>query len=176
MSTTASPYGPVQMLVLGFDGTEFDNSVAPELKRLKEAGTIRLLDVLFVRKPEGGEIEVVQKSDLNHDEAVDFGAMAGALIGLGTGDEEQMLSSAVAGAEALEDGHLFGDEEVWYVADAIPDGSSAVIALIEHVWAIPLRDKLVAAGGSVLADAWIHPADLIAIGAAASQSAAPAGA
>jgi hypothetical protein len=82
-----------------------------------------------------------------------------------------MLAAAVAGADALEDGHLFGDEEVWYVGDAIPEGSSAAIALIEHVWAIPLRDKLVDAGGSVLADAWIHPADLVAIGAAASQSA-----
>lgn len=171
MSTAASPYGPVQMLVLGFDRTEFNGEVMPELERLKEAGTIRLLDVLFVRKHEGGELEVVQKSDLSHDEAVDFGAMVGALIGVGSGDEEQTLAAAVAGAEALEDGHLFGEDEVWYVGDAIPEGASAAIALIEHTWAIPLRDKLVDAGGSVLADAWIHPADLIAIGAVASQSA-----
>jgi len=173
--STATTYGPVQMLVLEFDRTQFDDQVAPELERLKEAGTIRLLDVLFVRKPEGGELEVVQKSDLTHDEAVDFGAMVGALVGLGTGDDEQMIAAAVAGADALEDGHLFGDREVWYVADAIPEGSSAVIALIEHTWAIPLRDKLVDAGGSVLADAWIHPADLVAIGVAASGSTAMGG-
>ena len=169
--STATAYGPVQMLVLGFDRTQFDGDVAPELERLRDEGTIRLLDVLFVRKPEGGELEVVQKSDLAHDEAVDFGAMVGALVGIGSGDEEQMLAAAVAGAELLEDGHLFGDEEVWYVGDAIPEGTSAAIALIEHVWAIPLRDKLLNAGGSVLADAWIHPADLVAIGAAASQGA-----
>lgn len=169
--STASPYGPVQMLVLGFDRTEFADEVAPELERLRDAGTIRMLDVLFVRKPKGGELEVVQKSDLSHDEAVDFGAMVGALVGLGSGDEEQMMAAAVAGADALEDGHLFGDEEVWYVGDAIPEGSSAAIALIEHVWAIPLRDKLLDAGGSVLADAWIHPADLVAIGAVAAQGA-----
>jgi uncharacterized membrane protein len=169
--STASPYGPVQMLVLGFDRTEFADEVAPELARLRDAGTIRLLDVLFVRKPKGGELEVVQKSDLSHDEAVDFGAMVGALVGVGSGDEEQMMAAAVAGADALEDGHLFGDEEVWYVGDAIPEGKSAAIALIEHVWAIPLRDKLLDAGGSVLADAWIHPVDLVAIGAAATQGA-----
>jgi hypothetical protein len=97
--------------------------------------------------------------------------MVGALVGLGSGDEEQMLAAAVAGADLLEDGHLFGDEEVWYVGDAIPEGTSAAIALIEHVWAIPLRDKLLNAGGSVLADAWIHPADLVAVGAAASRGA-----
>jgi uncharacterized membrane protein len=169
--STASPYGPVQMLVLGFDRTEFADEVAPELERLRDAGTIRLLDVLFVRKPKGGELEVVQKSDLSHDEAVDFGAMVGALVGVGSGDEEQMMAAAVAGADALEDGHLFGDEEVWYVGDAIPEGTSAAIALIEHVWAIPLRDKLLDAGGTLLADAWIHPVDLVAIGAAAAQGA-----
>jgi uncharacterized membrane protein len=172
MSTPTTNLGPVQMLVLSFDRANFDGTIAPELERLKEAGIIRLVDLLFVRKPEGGELEVVQTSDLSHDEAVDFGAMVGALVGLGSGDEDEMLAAAVVGADALEDGHLFGDQEVWYVADAIPEGTSAAIALIEHVWAIPLRDKLVEAGGSVLADEWIHPADLIAIGAAASERAA----
>jgi len=163
-------YGPVQMLVLGFDRTQFDDTVTSELQRLREAGTIRLLDVLFVKKAEDGELEVVQRSDLSHDEALDFGAMVGALVGLGTGDDEQMLTAAVAGAEALDDGHIFGDHEVWFVGDAIPEGTSAVIALIEHLWAIPLRDKLVDAGGSMLVDAWIHPADLVAIGAAATPA------
>jgi hypothetical protein len=40
--------------------------------------------------------------------------------------------------------------------------------LIEHRWAIPLRDKILANDGIVLADEWIHPADLIAVGAAAA--------
>ena len=77
--------------------------------------------------------------------------------------------AAVAGAEELEDGHFFGDTEVWYLADAIPEGGSAAIALIEHLWAIPLRDKLVAAGGETLADEWIHPEDLLAVGALAAE-------
>jgi len=173
MSAPSMPFGPVQMLVLEFDRTQFNGEVMPELERLKEAGTIRLLDLLFVRKSEGGEVEVVQKSDLSQDEAMDFGALVGALVGMGTGDEDQAFASAVAGAGELEDGHLFGDAEVWYLSDAIPEGSSAAIALIEHRWAIPLRDKIIAAGGRALADEWIHPADLVAIGAAREDAAAP---
>jgi uncharacterized membrane protein len=172
MSASESTFGPVQMLVLEFDRTKFDGEVMPELERLKEAGIIRLLDLLFVRKPEGGEVEVVQRSDLSQDEAMDFGALIGALVGIGTGDDEETLSAAAAGAAEMEDGHLFGDDEVWYLADAIPEGSSAAIALIEHRWAIPLRDKIINAGGTALADEWIHPADLIAIGAAASDAVA----
>ena len=73
-----------------------------------------------------------------------------------------------AGAAELEDGHVFDDAEAWYLADAIPEGSSAAIVLIEHGGRSRCRDKIADAGGIALADEWIHPADLIAIGAAAS--------
>lgn len=166
--STLEKVGPVQVLVVEFDRTRFDGEILPELERLNEEGTIRVIDLLFVAKREGGELEVVQKSDLTIDEATELGALAGALIGLGSGDEDQALSRAEAGAELGEDGHLLGGEDVWYLADAIPEGSSAAVLLIEHRWAIPLRDKLVEAGGVALADEWLHPADLVAIGAVAS--------
>jgi hypothetical protein len=65
---------------------------------------------------------------------------------------------------------VIGDDDVWYLADAIPDGSSAAVALIEHRWAIPLRDKIIATDGVVLADQWVHPIDLMAVGAALADS------
>jgi uncharacterized membrane protein len=164
-------FGPIQMLVLEFDRTQFDGTILPELKRLTEEGTIRIVDLLIVAKPEGGEIEVVQQSDLSLDQATEFGAIIGALVGIGMGSEEETIRAAEAGAEEMEDGHLFGDAEVWYLSDAIPEGSTAAIVLIEHRWAIPLRDKIVEAGGVALADEWVHPKDLIAIGAAVADAA-----
>jgi uncharacterized membrane protein len=163
--TPALPFGPVQLLVVGFDRTEFDGQIMPEFERLKELGTIRLIDLLFVRKQDG-QVETIQTSDLSTDEAEDFGALVGALIGAGMGEEETVEAGLELGAAAGADGHVI-DEDVWYLADAIPEGTSAGVALIEHTWAIPLRDKLQAAGGALLADAWIHPADLVAVGAAA---------
>jgi uncharacterized membrane protein len=168
--TDAMPYGPIQMLVLEFDRTRFEGEIMPELHRLKDDGTVRLIDLLFVTKREDGEIEVIQTSDLTTDEAIDFGATIGALVGLGTDSEEEAASALVAGAVAGEDGHILDETEVWYLADAIPAGSSAAVVLIEHLWAIPLRDKIVDAGGVALADEWIHPADLIAVGAAAATA------
>jgi len=157
-SETSLPFGPVQMLVLEFDRTRFDGEIMPELERLNESGVIR-----FVTKRDG-EVESHRASDLSQEEAEDFGAVVGALVGVGAGKD--LEASADAGAEAGADGHVIGEDEVWYLADAIPDGSSAAIALIEHRWAIPLRDKLMAADGVVLADEWVHPADLMALGAA----------
>ena len=69
----------------------------------------------------------------------------------------------------MADGHLIPDEDAWYVADAIPNGTAAAIILIEHMWAIPLRNSIVEAGGIALADEWIHPKDLIAVGVAAAE-------
>jgi uncharacterized membrane protein len=169
-STSNLTFGPVQMLVVGFTNTEFTGEIMEELKRLKEADIVRLVDMIVVRKQDG-QVETIQVSDLSVEEAEDFGALVGALIGAGMGEEEGVEAGLIAGAEAGSDGHVIDESEVWYLADAVPEGTTAAVALLEHRWAIPLREKIVAKDGIVLADAWIHPADLVAIGAIAAESA-----
>jgi uncharacterized membrane protein len=164
--------GPVQMLVVGFEGPEFKGEILEELTRLKNEDIIRLIDLVVVKKDDEGNIETLHTSDLSDDEAMEFGAIAGALIGLGAEGEEGAEAGALAGAEAMEDGQVFDDDQVWYAADEIPNGTAAGIALIEHRWAIPLRDAIVRAGGVPLVDEWIHPTDLIAVGVAAEEVAA----
>ena len=163
--------GPVQMLIVGFEGDKFDGSIMEELERLKEHDIVRLIDLLFVKKNEDGEIEVVQRSDLSSDEAEQFGAIVGALVGFGADGDDGASYGALAGAAELQDGHVFDDDAVWYLGDAIPDGTAAAVALLEHRWAIPLRDKIAKAGGLTLSDAWVHVADLVAVGALASAKA-----
>jgi uncharacterized membrane protein len=160
--------GPVQMLVLGFEEGNFTGEIMEEVRRLREHDVIRLVDLMFVTKDEDGSIDAALASDLSQDEAEEFGAIIGALVGFGMAGEEGAEAGAEAGIEALEDGHVFDEDEVWYVADTIPPGSSAAIALIEHRWAIPLREAIIRAGGVALADEWVHPQDLIAVGAAAA--------
>ena len=156
--------GPVQLLVLAFDRPNFTGEIVRELVRLRDNDMIRLIDSLVVQKGEDGELTAVQWSDLSIAEAEDMGAMAGALIGLGEGSEESVEAAARAGRDAGADGHLLDSPDVWDVADAIPNGSAAAIALIEHVWAAPLRDAVVRAGGAAVSDEWVHPLDLIEIG------------
>jgi hypothetical protein len=157
-------FGPLQMLVIGSDHARFTGEILPELRRLTDEGLVRLVDLLIVTK-RNEEIVSLQASDLPPDDAIAFGALVGALIGLGADGEEGAEAGAVAGAAALEDGHVFGEDETWYLADTIPEDGWAAVALLEHRWAIPLRDAIVSAGGIALADEWIHPADLVALGA-----------
>jgi uncharacterized membrane protein len=156
--------GPVQMLVVGFDNDNFTGEIRAELARLKENDIVRVIDLLAVRKNSDGEIEAIQQSDLDKEDAETFGAIVGALVGFGEAGEEGAERGAIAGAMELEDGHVFDDHAVWYLGDAIPEGTAAAVALIEHRWAIPLRDKIAKAGGITLADEWVHAADLMAVG------------
>jgi uncharacterized membrane protein len=162
-------FGPVQIMVVGFQGASFNGEILPELQRLKDHDIIRVVDMVVVAKDDDGEIEAVELSDLSDDERAEMGAIAGALVGVGMeGDEEGLEAGALAGAEAAEDGFL-GEDAMWSVADAIPAGSTAAVALIEHRWAIPLRDAIRRAGGVPLADTWVHPEDLIALGVAMGE-------
>jgi uncharacterized membrane protein len=160
--------GPVQLLIVGFAGGEFKGEIASVLADLRERDVIRLIDMGVVRKDEDGLITMIEHSDLSQDETIEFGATVGALIGLGAAGEEGAEAGAIAGAEAALDGGMIEDQ-VWYIADEIPEGTAAAIALIEHRWAIPLRSAIQNAGGFLVSDAWIHPSDLVAIGLLASE-------
>jgi uncharacterized membrane protein len=158
--------GPVQLLVVGFEGDHFTGKILEELRRLREHDVVRLVDLMVVRKDADGHVDSLQLSDLSDEEATEFGALVGALVGFGAAGEEGAEVGAVAGAADLEDGHVFHEDEAWYIADTIPDDTTAGIALLEHRWAIPLREAILEAGGTVLADAWVHPGDLVAVGLA----------
>jgi uncharacterized membrane protein len=155
--------GPVQLLVIGYDSDETHPALRAELARLRAEQGIRLIDLLHVRKHPDGQVERIEVSDLSDDESVELGATIGALVGFGAAGEEGAEEGAIAGALAAEEGRTLGDD-LWYVDEAIPPGTAATIALIEHRWAIGLRDALREAGGTLHADAWVHPTDLVAIG------------
>ena len=157
--------GPVQLLVIGFNHPNFHGEIIDELERLRESDTIRVIDALAVHKDAEGEVEVAHLSNLTLDEAVELGSMVGALIGLGIEGEEGLEAGAEAGAEAAADGvQVFSDEEAWDVLEDIPNDSAAALILIEHHWAVPLRDAIARAGGFRLSDGFISPLDLVEIG------------
>jgi uncharacterized membrane protein len=157
--------GPVQLLVLGFNHPNFHGEVIQELERLRESDTVRVIDALAIHKDAEGEIEVQHLSNLTKDEAIELGTKVGALIGLGIEGEEGMEAGADAGAEAAADGvDVFTDEQAWDVLADIPNDSAAALILIEHHWAVPLRDAIARAGGFRLSDGFISPLDLVEIG------------
>ena len=157
--------GPVQLIVLGFNHPNFHGEVIAELERLRASDTVRVIDALAVYKDQAGEIEIEHLSNLTQEEAIELGTKIGALIGLGIDGEEGVEAGAEAGAEMAAEGiNFFGDADEWDVLEDIPNDSAAALILLEHHWAVPLRDAIARAGGFRVSDGFISPLDLVGIG------------
>ena len=165
--------GPIQLIVLGFENPDFKGEGLEALQQLRESDTIRVIDALAVVKDADGEVLAVEWSNLTSEEEVEMGAKIGALIGLGVAGEEGFAAGAELGAEtAAERGvDVFDDEMTWDVIEGIPANSAAVLLLIEHHWAVPLRDSVARAGGFRIAEGFIGPVDLVRVGLLAAAEA-----
>lgn len=164
--------GPAQLLVLGFNHPDFQGEIHKELQLLRDNDLVRVIDVLAVQKDADGDVGILHGNQLSADEAAEFGAVVGALVGLGAAGQQGMQVGAELGAQAAQErGGVFSDEEAWDALAEIPEDSAAALILIEHRWAIPLRDAIARAGGFRLASEFISPLDLVAVGLLTAEEA-----
>jgi uncharacterized membrane protein len=164
--------GPVQLLVVGFNHPDFQGEIRKELERLRDNDLVRVIDALAVRKDADGEVATLHESQLSADEQQAFGALVGGLIGLGAAGEEGLEVGAERGAEAVaERGGVFDEDAAWDALAEIPPDSAGLLILLEHRWAIPLRDAGARAGGVRLASEFISPLDLVAVGLVSAEEA-----
>jgi hypothetical protein len=137
--------GPVQVLVVGFDQPTFSGEVLAEFARLRDAGIVRLVDLLVVSRTDDGALETVEVSE---GVASELGALAA-----------QVLAQP-EGADAESDVAEVDSASSWSLADAIPIGSTAAVALIEHLWALPLSAAIQQAGGTLFEETWLAQPDV----------------
>jgi hypothetical protein len=164
--------GPIQAFVIGFpDNDLLEGRVAEELGRLSDVGQIRIIDAVFVMR-EGGDVSVLSVSDLDDEQRAELRSAVGSLIGLGVAGGEGALAGAALGAAADAEAPSAAESVAAGLVEDLPDGSSALVLAIEHLWAVPLRDAVRDAGGVVLAHRSITAEDLIALGMDVGDAAA----
>jgi len=151
------------MLTVAFDGNRFQGDILPELDRLKEHKIIRILDMLVVRKDGQGHVMVATASDLDFDEATAFGAYVGGIAGFVTGGAEGFERGAMLGAAELADGHVFDEDDVFRVTQALRNDMTAALLLIQHTWAAPLMEAVARASGIELMNEWLEPEHVLSI-------------
>ena len=127
--------GPVDVYIIGFPGNKFSGRIAPAILELVENGTIRVLDLLFVMKDEGGAVTTLEARDLGEEGAA-------------------FLSIDVAQPGAL------GSEDAEEVSDDLPSNSSALLLAFENLWAVKVVDALQAAD-AVLIDSIRIPVEVV---------------
>jgi Family of unknown function (DUF6325) len=118
--------GPVELLVIKFPGNEFKGEIAPALRELVENGTIRIIDLLFIRKDADGTVTANELMDL-----------APGLY--------ELFDPLVSDIEGL-----LADNDVQALAGALENNSSAGVLLFENVWATRFRDAVLNANGQLV--------------------------
>ncbi|WP_441245424.1 DUF6325 family protein [Kitasatospora sp. McL0602] len=111
-SLTIDTVGPVDVAVVAFDGNRFNGDVAPAIRELQENGTVRILDLTFVRKEPDGSVAVVELADTDVAEA--FQRVTGS------------------------DFDLLSDEDLQTVGESLEPGSAALVVAWENAWAARL--------------------------------------
>jgi hypothetical protein len=127
-------YGPLEYVVVGFDGNRFTGEILPKLIEIGQQGCVRLVDLVFIGKDEAGNLTLLEISDLDEEEATAYEPLLNEFYGLLTA------------------------EDVAEVALELPENSSAAVALFEHRWALGLQWAVRAAGGQMLGSGFINPA------------------
>ena len=156
--------GPIQAFVIGFpDNDLFEGRIAEELARLSDVGQIRIIDAVFVMR-EDDDVSVLSVSDLDDEQRAELRSVVGALVGLGVAGADGAMAGAELGDSADSDAPTMAESVAAGLLDELPDGSSALVLAIEHLWAVPLRDAVRDAGGIVLGHRTITAEDLVLFG------------
>jgi hypothetical protein len=140
MTDDASEMGPIDFLVMEFDGERLTGESLPLLVDLVERGIIRILDLVFVRKT-GGVVSTLTIAEIDAEEGLDLTVFEGAWSGLVDRDDIDEAGQVLA------------------------DGRVAVLVVYENSWAAPLVGALrrsgaqVVAGGRITVDALLGALD-----------------
>lgn len=158
-------YGPIQILVVAFSEPAFTGEIMSEIRLMQEFGLVRVLDLDFIYKDEEGDVVTYEETEMGDEERMMFGALVGGLIGYGAGGEEGATAGALEGALSVaEHDYGLGGEDIEATIEALPYDTAAAILLVEHMWARDFRDAVIDAGGDIVAQGFLKPEALEAIG------------
>ncbi len=116
--------GPVEYIIVGFPGNQFNGEIVPALADLIDSKTIRVLDLVFISKDADGNVTSFEFDQL--DELGAFGDLDG------------------------EVGGLIGPEDIEHAAEGLEPNMSAGLLLWEDLWAIPMVEAMRNSGGILL--------------------------
>jgi hypothetical protein len=125
--------GPIDYLIVGFDGLKFDGSIMKAIGDAVDSGVINLVALAAIVKDEKGAVTKLSIADIGDAYLVEF-------------SESHSLTNDV-----------ITDEDINEVADLLVENSAAGLLIIEHLWAKPLKKALIDANGYLIAEGRIHP-------------------
>lgn len=125
--------GPIDYIIVGFEGNKFDGSILKAIGDAVDKGVIALIALAVISKDEEGKVTKLDVTNLGNGYVVEF-------VGKYKPD-----SKAVT------------DEDIEEMADLLENNTSAGMLVVEQLWAKPLKKALLDANGVLVAEGRIHP-------------------
>jgi hypothetical protein len=122
----AQTYGPMELIVLGFDGNKFTGDITPALLDLIDRGIVRIIDLAVVVKDGDGSALILEMQELT--------------------PELQGLLHDLDGAET----GLLSEADLNELAEDLAPNTTVAAFLCEHVWATGFASAVRAAGGALV--------------------------
>lgn len=125
--------GPIDYIVVGFEGNKFDGSILRALAEAIDKGIIGLVALSAVSRDSEDNILTTNIADLGDEYIVSF-----------------------VEKYKPQNSHI-NEDDISEVADLIEKNCTAGLLVIEHLWAKPLKKAIIDANGVLLAEGRIHP-------------------
>ncbi len=129
--------GPIDYVVVGFEGNNFDGSIISELTKAVKDKIIRIIDIVFIVKDQEG-----------------------AVIGGEFEDQSPELKSAFKELSYSDDTPLFTEDDIDKIGQNMNNDTAAGVLVIEHLWAKGLKKAILDKGGFLISEGRIHPANV----------------
>ncbi len=157
MSSQEVMYGPMQIFVIGFPENQFSGEILPAINEARDKDIIRMIDYFFISKDEQGNISTLSGTDLGRKEIKQLDSVIGGLLGFGAGGSKGAKAGMEAGAKFSENDRGLSERDIREIAENIPDNSSALLMIVEHLWAKKIKQALVNSNGVMLAQGMLTP-------------------
>jgi len=126
-------YGPLEYVLFEFEDDRFIDEILPKMIESQKNGCVAVVDLVFIMKDEAGQLITIEVDELSDEDEAQFSPLIGNALGI--------LS--------------VGDIEI--AAKQLPWNATGAVLLLEHRWAVALRNAVHAGGGSILDSAYISP-------------------
>lgn len=123
-SNAVPEHGPVELVVLEFEGERADEAVVAAILDVVSKGYVTVLDLVFVTRTDDSHVRIT--------------------------DADENLDAIGLGGLPLVAQALISEHDVDLVRDALEPGTSAAIIVYEETWARRVATALRAAGGTVM--------------------------
>ncbi len=124
-------FGPIDFVVLEFKENKFGGDVIAGMADLVSQETIRILDLVILRKDDQGEVAVQELDELSPAELQLLEPLRAEISGMITVDDIRMVGKKLG------------------------ENTTTAIMLIENLWAIRLRQDVFDAGGRLVMHEYI---------------------